>query len=187
MGIFGSRYSDSDVTYSSLMTLSQAINAVLASGDVSEKQIKPHIQVLFQMVDELTEESSISGYSYNSTKSLIEMNAGLKDPNSKQKSKHKLNSSSREDLSNIFVDLLDQFFAREQIFELLFPIVGKKLGVKDLNIEKFTPGLITMLISGFMLATVKQDTERDSRKDKSKRRENASEVASIFISYCMNI
>jgi hypothetical protein len=44
-----------------------------------------------------------------------------------------------------------------------------------------------MLISGFMLATVKQDTERESRKDKSKRRENASEVASIFISYCMNI
>ena len=60
-------------------------------------------------------------------------------------------------------------------------------GWVDLNIEKFTPGLITMLISGFMLATVKQDTERESRKDKSKRRENASEVASIFISYCMNI
>ena len=51
MGIFSSRYSDSDVTYSSLMTLAQAINAVLASGDVSENQIKSHIQVLFQMVD----------------------------------------------------------------------------------------------------------------------------------------
>ena len=187
MGLFSSRYSDSSVTYSSLMTLSQAVNAVLATGDVSEKQLKPHIRVLFQMVDELTEKSDLAGYSYNSTKGLIEMHTSLKDPNSKQKIKHKMNSKSREDLSNIFVDLLEQPFFREQMFDLLFPIVGKKLGIKDLNIAKFTPGLITMLISGFMLGTVKQDTERESRKDKSKRRENASEIASMFISYCMNI
>ena len=187
MGIFSSRYSDSDVTYSSLMTLAQAINAVLASGDVSEKQIKSHIQVLFQMVDELTEESDIAGYSHNATKSLIEMNTHLRDPNIKQKMKHKMTSSTREVTTNDFEILLEQYFVREQIFELIFPLIGKKLGIKNLNIEKFTPGLITMLITGFMLATVKQDTERESRKDKSKRRENASEIATIFISYCMNI
>ena len=186
MGLFSSRYSDSDVNYSSLMTLAQAIDAVRASGDVTEKQIKPHIQVLFQLINELTEESDVAGYSYNSTKSLIEMNSGIKDPNSKLKVKHKMNSDSRSVLKNDFEILLEQFFVREQIFELIFPIVGKKLGIKDLNVEEFTSGLITMLITGFMLATVKQDTERESKKDKSKRRENASDVASMFVSYSMN-
>jgi len=168
------------------MTLAQAINAVLATGDVSEKQIKSHIQVLFQMVNELTEESDIAGYSYNSTKRLIEMHTNLHDPNIKQKMKHKMTSNTRDLLSADFENLLEQFFVREQIFELIFPLIGKKLGILNLNIEKFTPGLITMLITGFMLATVKQDTERESRKDKLKRRENASEIASIFVSYCMN-
>jgi hypothetical protein len=187
MGLFSSRYSDADVNYSSLMTLAQAFNAVSASGDISEKQLKPHIQVLYQMVDELTEESDMAGYSYNATKSLIEMHTGLKDPNSKQKIKHKMKADSREILKNDFDILLEQFFAREQVFELMFPLIGKRLGIKDLNTDKFSPGLVTMLISGLMLATVKQDTERESRKDKLKRRENASDIATMFISYCMNI
>jgi hypothetical protein len=187
MGLFSSRYSDADVTYSSLMTLAQAINALQATGEASEKQLKSHIQILFQMINELTDDSDIAGYAYNSTKRLIEMNTGLVDPESKNKFKHKLNSNSRELLTNDFEILLEQFFVREQVFDLLFPIIGKKLGIKDLNTEKLTSELISLMVTGFMLATVKQDSENESRKDKSKRRENASNVASIFISYCLNI
>jgi hypothetical protein len=187
MGLFSSRYSDKDVTYSSLMTLAQAINALQSTGEASDKQLKSHIQILFQMINELTEDSEVAGFSYNSTKQIIEMNTGLTDPESKKKFKHKLNSNARELLTNDFDILLEQFFVREQVFDLLFPIMGKRLGIKNLNTEKLTPGLITLMVTGFMLATVKQDTEKESRKDKSKRRENASEIASIFISYCMNI
>lgn len=169
------------------MTLAQAINALQATGEATDKQLKPHIQILFQMINELTDDSDVAGFSYNSTKQIIEMNTGLTDPESKKKFKHKLSSKARELLKDDFDILLEQFFVREQVFNLLFPIVGKKLGIKNLNTEKLTSGLITLMVTGFMLATVKQDTERESRKDKSKRRENASEIASMFISYCMNI
>jgi hypothetical protein len=187
MGLFSSRYSNEDVTYSSLMTLAQAINALQSTAEASDKQLKSHIQILFQMINELTKDSDVAGFSYNSTKQIIEMNTGLTDPESKKKFKHKLNSNARDILTNDFDILLEQFFVREQVFDLLFPILGKRLGIKNLNTEKLTPGLITLMVAGFMLATVKQDTEKESRKDRSKRRENASEIASMFISYCINI
>lgn len=187
MGIFRSRYSESDVTYSSLMTLAQSIKALLASGEVGEGELSKYIGILFQIVDETTESTTTSGYTFNSARDLIEMNTKFRAPINFTKVEHKIDTISRLEIASKLSGILESNFQREQIFDLLIPIVGKELGISTLNSSILTPEIITLMIIGFMLATVKGDTERETKKDKEKRRSNASNIASIFLSYSIKI
>jgi len=186
LSFFSKKLREIDYFSSSIVTLAQAIRASIASGDFDEEDIEIHIQILYQMLDDLLTQKILLGeskeFNYQSIQSLIEFGSGLKKPDSKMKINHKLSEANIDSLATSIELLLGRKFERNDIFAHLHHLLKDYLNIENLENEFLTKEVHTLLILGFMLGTTKQDTDNTSMHEKKIRRRMSAHHSAIFLS-----
>lgn len=172
--MFGSKYRQSDLDYASWITLAQAIEATEKSIETNASDIIKLKKLLITIIKQKAETEKISGREINPTLDIISHTLHW-DLSVNQDLKIDNDEFYNSLLTTEFNSLMEiPNLPREEIFLPLRDILKDYIDLpRILDVERASSEIIVLLVLGFAIATLRDESGIDSRKNRKLRRENA--------------
>jgi hypothetical protein len=173
--MFGQRYKSSELDYSSWVTLGHSIDATEKSlNNNISKDINSLKKLLLTTIKKNSDIEKISGLEINSTLDIISHTIGW-DLEFDQALILNNDEFYNSYLASEFKSLMElPNIPREQIFAPLRDILSEYIELPDnLDNEQISPEIILLLVLGIAIATLRDESGFDGKRNRRKRRDNA--------------
>ena len=173
--MFGQRYKSSELDYSSWVTLAHSIDAVEKSlNNVNYQDIDALKKLLLITIEKNSKSEDISGFKINSTLDIIShtLNWDIDfDQTLTLNNDEFYNSQLTSEIKSL-IELPN--IPREQIFEPLRDILCEFIELpENLDVERTSPQLVLLLVMGIAVATLRDESGLDTKRNKRLRQDNA--------------
>ena len=172
--MFGLKYKKSDLDFATWITLAQAIEATEKSIETTSSDLINLKKLLITIIKQKAETEKISGREINTSLDIISHTLHW-DLNVDQDLKIDNDELFYSLLTSEFKSLMElPNIPREEIFLPLRDILKDYIELpKILDVEGASPEITVLLVLGVAIATLRDESGLDSRKNRKLRRDNA--------------